>query len=75
MRTAIFHTRVRLKTGVRVKGRGDSEIEHKHDVASRMANALARNLPVGLNERVSNGIWEKLRDTLQRIPTSVRGPQ
>jgi hypothetical protein len=74
MLAVIFRTRVRIKTGIRMKERR-SDTEHKHDVASRMANTIAKNLPVGLNRRVLNGIWERIRDTLQRIPTSVRGPQ
>ncbi len=68
-----FRSRVRLKTGVRVNGRGDCDINHKHDVASRMANALEANLPVwGVGARARYGIWEQVRDTLQRIPTAVR---
>ena len=73
MSATTFRSRVRLKTGVRVNGRGDCEINHKHDVANRMTNALMMNLPVwGVGVQAKYGIWEQVRDTIQRIPTAVR---
>ena len=71
--SALFRSRVRLETRVRVIRRGDCGIDHKHAAASRMTNALTANLPVwGVGVQAKYGIWEQIRDNLQRIPTAVR---
>lgn len=65
--TTRFIARLRFKTRVRVNALrvylGETGIERKHAVTSRMTNAFVMNTPLALT---INGLWDQIRDTVER---------